>query len=47
MRQALHFARYVRRMREVESYRLIDVLIIAGLTALLVIHVANFAHAVA
>ncbi len=36
-------AQYVRRIREVESYRLIDVLIIAGLTALVAIHVARAA----
>jgi hypothetical protein len=34
-------------LRSVEAYRLIDVLIIAGLTALVVIQVANFATTVA
>jgi hypothetical protein len=34
-------------IRRVEAYRLIDVLIIAGLTALVVIQVANFASGVA
>lgn len=45
--RTMSIARYVRRIREVESYRLIDVLIIAGLTALVAIHVAKVATHVA
>lgn len=45
--RTMAIARYVRRIREVESYRLIDVLIIAGLTALVAIHVAKVSTHVA
>ena len=45
--RTIAITRYMRRIREVESYRLIDVLIIAGLTALVAIHLARVASHVA
>jgi len=45
--RTMAITRYMRRIREVESYRLIDVLINRGLTALVAIHVAKVATHVA